>query len=307
MTAGYQHSRVFAQLKSTEERIATNLTTSEYLQILDAFLMKAVRPLILHTNFVQDSIAGMAGWQEANRRRKISSGNHREFRNRALIWLMTYSATDRADSFANLRIDRGIVLAMCNRFIELTDSYAQACNATLKDADGVTLSFEKQLSYVKDVERALGAVGSMMTYRHDILVWTQEFLTYKEQVVEKYIRLALRTAQYDYVNWHNCSPSLDDVAQVYLMAAARAVDRCDFRLGVLTTQVQYAFLTARTSVQKTKSKLHAELDDNDLSMSVNSTEHDMDQVQRVEHLCRVASLVDLTGAARAFLGLTAQP
>jgi hypothetical protein len=196
---------------------------------------------------------------------------------------------------------------MCTLFLNSTETYASACNARMKDADGKLLPLEDMLAYTQQIERAFAADRSLMSIRTDLIVWMARFTSYKDQVAEKYTRLALKTAQYDYVHYHNCAVPLDDVSQTYVMAVSRAVDRCDYRLGVLTTQVQYIFLTARTAIQKSRSKTYDDLEDHESSLAVESTEHDVDQRQRVQYLCRLSAILDHHGAARAYLGLTATP
>ena len=64
-------------------------------------------------------------------------------------------------------------------------------------------------------------------------------------ILKKYIRLAIMTAQRDYVQYFDHRVSLNDMCGEYILATARAIDKCDYEKGPLTTHIGNWFFTAR--------------------------------------------------------------
>jgi len=297
----YAHSYAFAQLKRVQERIASNATTPQYLKALDNMLLNAVRPLILNTDVAQDFIANLLGWQERNRKRKASFLDPDEFRLRAVVWLCTPAAVDRVATFGRLSLDRGAVIEMCSAFLSQTAPYLNACqSADPNDVESIALkqSFEEHFR----TGRALIAVV------REVQLWFDRAVDFRSQILEKYIRLAITKAQYDYSHVFKLTVPLDDLVQSYVLAAGRAIDKCDHTQGVLTNHVTNWLLTARAHMLKhVPHESTEDLQHEPAQNTFLSAQDSMESTQSARNLLLVAKLLDPDGFGRAFLGLTDVP
>lgn len=303
MTSGpsYTHSSAFARLKRVDERLASNATTPQYLKSLDNLLGNAVAPLILHTDVVSDFLANLLGWQERNRKRKASFLDPDSFRLRAVIWLCTPSITERIATFPKLCLDRGAVIEMCSDFLTQAQPYLDACNThDINDAN----AFATKAMY----ESTYRAGRSLIMVVREVAVWLDRATDFRAQILEKYIRLALTKAQYDYTHTFRLRVPLDDLVQSYVFAAGRAIDKCDPAQGVLTNHVTNWLLTARSHMLKqlphdsTEELTHEPTQDTFLS-----AQDSLEAQQSARSILLAAKLLDPEGYGRACLGLPDVP
>lgn len=305
MAANYTHSRVFADMKRTRERIKGNPATSDYLQVLDAYLTRALLPIVRDTTYFNNALATYVGWQDTHRKRKVSSMAPNTFKCVALAWLLTPKVQDRIDTLDKLRLDRGLIISLCTQFLKETDRYAEACSATLKMGNGKLFPFAQMLAYKQEVERAFGSTVCLMSARTDVHRWLDTAIDYKSQILEKFTRAAISAAQSDYVRYFDKEVPLDELCNAYILSVTRAIDRTDPKLGVLATQVKFVFYAARTHMERTRpDRTAVDIDDHLDAASTPSAEEDMDQQQRVQLIQNIAAALDPRGAARVYLGIT---
>src|SRR6478609_1312804 len=84
----YRHSESFARLKGVRESISTNLTSFQYLSVLDSFLYKSIQPLVQCTRFMDIFLAQMLGWQTQNPKRKTSGAGRQSFAANATLFFL---------------------------------------------------------------------------------------------------------------------------------------------------------------------------------------------------------------------------
>ena len=304
----YQHSAAFASLKRLKETLNTNLTSAHYLQALDVMLMNGLMPIVRNTACFDGFITQLIGWQEANRKRKVSFLNRNEFMQIALAWLLIDTREGKAHQVSKLKLDRAAIFEFLYLFVESTEDYVSACSGQLK-RDGILLSLSEQQVYVSQVEEAFLASGVLLPHIHEAKRWVQYASQFKELIVEKYVRLCLQTAQADYANYFDLDVNLDDLVQSYLLAAQRAIDKCDPNQGVLTSYVQFWLKTARAQKAAerkqdavvTSSTLEDKVAEYDSGMTEMSDS--LEQAQLIEQVRQIARLVDPEGYGRAFLGI----
>lgn len=302
----YEHSASFNTLKGIKERISGNFTSAQYLETLDLLIMSALTPIIHSTTLADSFVCQMLGWQESNRKRKVSMLDRAEFTQIALAWLLLPSNVDKANAFPRMRIERGALLEFLSTLHSWFDSYLNACDGLQADAEGNLLPIEEQIAYQREVETSLGAAFSL---RPNILAsrhWFEHAVSFKRAILEKYVRLCITTAQRHYVEVFKKKIRLDDLVQAYLMAAIRGIDKCDARQGVLTTHVNYWLLTE-------KGKFVAHMKENDLFVPENegllgnetyTPAHDGEQPQVIEEVRALARILDPEGYGRAYLGIS---
>lgn len=299
MTRRYEHSDAFAKLKGIRERLEGNATTPQYLLTLDNYITNAVTPLIRYTNVIEALVANLLGWQERNRKRKASFLSPDDFRLRAVVWLCTPSLQDKLDSFRKLSIDRGALLSACSSFVAATRFYVSLRSGTSG------LPVEDALARAAVVEREFGATSDLLLCVREVDKWLADATDFRSKILEKYVRLCLVRAQFDYVNVFNLTVPLNDIVQAYVLAAGRAIDKCDHRQGVLTTHVTYWLLTARAALLKSPTTVPIE--DAHVEHQAHAVQDPaVDALERAQlsaNLKFVSVVLDPDGYGRAFLGL----
>lgn len=246
--ASYKHSQVFASLKGISEQIEDNLTTSQYLQSYDAFLERSVIPIITGTRVFDVFVSRLVGWQEKNFRRKVTFLSRAEVPGLVVNFLLQTSPEKRVEAYRRLNLDRGVCIEFLKLFQDLLVTYRQACNCELKNPVSGKFDLGHSLHVKATVEANLRATQPLMSTYLESKFWFDRALEFKQRIMEKYVRLCLTTAKKDYVSHFKMEVDLDDVIQYYLMATSRAIDKCDYRQGVLTSHIQNWFLTARTKL-----------------------------------------------------------
>lgn len=310
-TANYQHSKVFASLKNITEGLKENLTTSQYLQAYDDYIENAISPIIVSTRLFDSFLARLIGWQEKNFRRKVSFLDRKIVPSLTIHFLIQTSSEKRLEAYRNLSLDRGIRLEFLKLFYDKLDLYLKACNCKL------ALKGEKKpnLAYctmVKQrIEQELKAKLPLISVYEESKFWYQHAIAFKQLILEKYVRMCLNEAQKDYVNYFDCKILLDDVIQVYLLAASRAIDKCDSKQGALTSHIKNWLLTGRSRVseqiEKRTSVSHFEnidFDSDEYRASQLLSEIDISSTEDNSRVIRyLAKLSDPLGVARAYLSI----
>lgn len=313
MASPYRHSNSFASLKGITETLTNNLTTSQYLQIYDEYLDNAIIPIVSHTSFFDTFLSSLLGWQERNFRRKVSFLNRAEVPGLVISFLLQPTAEKRVEAYKKLQLDRGIRIEFVKLFEERLKPYIKACNCELMNPYTNEFDISYCMKVKNGLEESFKARAPLLAVCLESLFWLDKALNFKQLILEKYIRLCLTNAQRDYVSFFDKEIDLDDIVQVYILVASRAIDKCDSRQGALTSHIQNWFMTGRVRVRQQNNQkiasqsietINWEAQVNDDNQRVSS-----DQEQAVEdrehyHLIRMlAKIADPTGAARAFLNI----
>lgn len=294
----YKASRIFGAIKIQKDLLEGNMTTSQYMNQLDSYLYSALRAIETNTNYLDNVIAGLIGWQEKNFRRRVSLMSKREFIQAAVLWLLK-SREERVRDLPSLKLDRGVIASVCQSFLDLTEGYTRAMqNKELTQADlaAVYSAEQKLLIQGGSLHRAVAAVK----YRSD------QAIEFKGKILSKYSRMSIMAAKRDYTDYFEFRINLDDMCCEYLLAAARAIDKCDYEKGPLTTHIQNWFYTARSHCQKRydtglmeKSTDFSETPTED---STYSLEDSLDTSES-ELVRRLAKIADPSGIGRRALGI----
>ena len=85
-----------------------------------------------------------------------------------------------------------------------------------------------------------------------VAYWTEKALTFKHQIIEKYMRLVMLEAHAYATHHKQNNPhiriDLDEVAQNFILAVSKAIDKCNANKGTLTSYVQMWLKDARNTV-----------------------------------------------------------
>lgn len=239
----YETSRIFGILKARKDSLDGNLTTSQYLERLDRYLSIALSAMLRHTRYLEGMVAGLIGWQEENYRRRVSLLTKREFVPAALTWLLQDKIT-KEKTLDTLKLDRGVGILICHAFLSECSEYM----AVTRKAE---LTEQADLQVIRNTEDRLLAPGGNLSHATATVARQAKLAAeYRGAILSKYFRLAIMAAQRDYVSYFNCRISLDDMCSEYITATARAIDKCDYEKGPLTTHIQNWFFTARTHCKR---------------------------------------------------------
>lgn len=242
----YKHSATFNSLKRTREQVAGNLTSAQYLNTLDMLLWKAMEPIALECSpFFYNYLAKCVAHQAIHPNSKYTSGDKTTLPT-ILFQALIESKTDPLAAFIRVRklyINRGLLFGLVSTFLRTAEPYKKLQSA-FASLPKVILRTRRAA-----IEAALGSTAPDALYSaiQQVEYWDNRARIWKNIIVEKYTRMALGQAQKTYVDF-NHFVDLDDVSQIYLMVTSKAVDRCDARLGVLTTFIQNWLKGARSQV-----------------------------------------------------------
>ena len=234
----YENSWVFGALKANSGEADGNLTTSQYLETLDRYLNGALKCIVENTRYLDVVVTGLIGWQEENYRRRVSLLSKRQFIEAAVAWIIKPRA-EKVKTLSTLRLDRGVALLACHSFLDECKDYEALSKLRVIES-------QEHLRILAETEKRLLVPGGNMFHcltlvRHQATLASE----YRGEILSKYIRLSIMTAQRDYVQYFDCRISLNDMCGEYILASARAIDKCDYEKGPLTTHIRNWFFTAR--------------------------------------------------------------
>lgn len=240
----YQHSETFKSLKSTKEEISDNLSSAQYLQTLDYFIWNALTPIAYCCEpFFYGYIAKCVAAQILSPNIKYTSDD------KSNLPILLFNIINETDKEKKLRLtrklylNRGLLFGILSLFFKIVKPYSQAISVFSK-IDSIDRTQIKV-----SVIQTLGADDRLHHVIKEVRYWDLKARSFKASIVQKYTRMAMLQAQKTYVDFNHYEP-LDDVSQIYLMIVNKAIDRCDARLGVLTTFIQRWLKTARSQVAK---------------------------------------------------------
>lgn len=245
----YQHSVVFDTLKRTVEEIDVNLTSAQYLHTLDYFLWQALT-LLAHAcpSLFFNWMAKVVAHQTLNPSSKFTSDDKNQmpilFFNSLTLRYADNSMGPAISEVQKMYLNRGFLFGLLAKFLREAASYTKLTSAFVNNP-------MKVRSDIAKLEQRLGVEDGVELYHvlRDIEHWDTKARSWKDKIVQKYTRMTILAAQKTYVDF-NHSVGLDDVSQLHLMVTAKAIDRCDPRVGVLTSFIQQWLKSARAETAK---------------------------------------------------------
>jgi hypothetical protein len=309
-------SRVLDSLKRVNEQLSHNYTSYQLLSVLDKLIWKAMWPIINSTNYFDRVLASVLAWSAVNPRRKISSLPRDRLTTYAVAFLASEDPKMKMRILRKMRLERNIPLFVIDRFLALTDGHpVEKPEPELIDA-----------LCIKDLQNLWFAV-------RECGYWRQHAIDFKGMILEKYMRLVMMEAQMFYKQQRTNNPhlnfDLDDIAQNFVLAVDKAVNKCDAHQGTLTSYIQNWIKDAKGNPQlrgeygiaytipASQRRSMAKADDPkavNISVSIDSTEmlelasdtdieKELERKQTISHIRLLAKRVDPTGIARMFLGI----
>ncbi len=301
MALHYEHSYLFQNLKQIKETISDNYSSSQYIDVLDKLLFKALRPIILNTNYLDKFLVELMHLAILNHRRKISNLSRESF----ITYVFTYLISDKTTKykiFKKMKLERTFVSFVVNSFInELKDYY----DISIKCTQGDKESKIRKTMMEKNVFLLEGY--SLWNVITEVSLYLNESQKFKKQIVEKYVRHILVAAQTHY-KMNNSKMELDEIIQTMFVFASHAIDKYDQSKGTLTSYISTWLQHARnqSSVNELETSFvlpHAKRNElKNASVSLDSIENLEIEIEEdnydIVKVRQLAKLADPTGFAR---------
>jgi hypothetical protein len=305
----YEHSEIFAKLKDVKERIGTNLTSLEYLETLDMFLWRAIGSIRKAMPRLVDEFMVKAIAQQTFKSSTKFSSIMKEEKGKLPVILfnaLTERDPDSLEGFRNLRLNRGMLFGLVKIFVDRTAPYVELVNVEPLSFD----DWRARATQLRLMEKALGVPEGIPLYSviEDVNIWYERARDWKSAIIEKYTRKALGQAKVAYEDY-NYAMDLSDVIQIHMVLLSRAINRCDSRLGVLTTFITSWFKSARSEMTKiinsSQEVSYEELleEMGDAAEVEGSEDKTLRTNEMVQHISMLAKQIDPTGVLRIHLGI----
>ena len=293
MARRYKHSEAFAEVKAIEEDIKINLTSLQYLQILDYYLWNSLRFLMnVSPTFFTCYLSKVIAYQQVHSMSKLSSESRETITNN----FFNYVTTGDVEWVKKLYLNRGLYFGIISYWLTKSNEYFQLRSPFNEREDAPERMYE--------IANELSINDTSVYYANykQVAYWFSKAQDFKSKIMQKYVRMTILQAQKAYVEY-NHEIDLDDVTQIYLQIMSKAIDRCDSRFGVLTTFIQSWLKSAKAIVQKmVQSKQHSTsyeglIEEFGDSADVGVTSFD-DSFDTLQELAYAAQKIDTTGCLR---------
>lgn len=206
------------------------------------------------------------------------------------------------DMAKEMHVNRGLLFGFIAFFLNRLTTYKRLQEKAVLGVRTRSLCWQ--------IERGMGVRpdGELYAAIRDVEFWDAKARKWKEQIVEKYTRMALLQAQSTYKDY-NYVVTLDDVVQIYMLVVSKAIDRCDSRHGVITTFMQNWFKSAKGEVAK-MAEGHQDASYEGLIEEHGDAVHDILGVsapdlstEMWQHVAYIGKRVDPLGLVRTHLGV----
>lgn len=293
MARRYKHSEVFAEIKAIEEDIKVNLTSLQYLQILDYYLWNSLRFLInVSPRFFICYLSKVIAYQQVHSMSKLSSESRETITNN----FFNYVTTNDIEWVKKLYLNRGLYFGIISYWLSKSHEYFRLRSPFNEDPKAP----EKMHAITNEL--SIENVSLYYANYKQVEYWFAKAQDFKSKIMQKYVRMTLLQAQKAYVEY-NHEVDLDDVTQIYLQIMSKAIDRCDSRFGVLTTFIQSWLKSAKAIVQRiVQSKQHSlsyegliETYGDSADMGTSMFDNSFDTIQELAY---IAQRVDTSGCLR---------
>jgi hypothetical protein len=222
-----------------------NLTGDNIQTVLDTLLFNALRPIVLNSDIFDTQLIHVLGIIAKNKKRKLTSLP----RNRSVSLICELlKATDRHQKYkiiTELKLERRYIHSFIARFLEETSGfyalYEQSLRTNKKNNASLTKKLEVLASFV-----GFSNSEALFYTIHTCRDFLDEFYSYRNSVVDLYIKHASKQAHAYCQAKQNNYFDFNDVHQNFLSAVTRAIDRYDSSKGALTSYINYWILNAQT-------------------------------------------------------------
>jgi hypothetical protein len=320
-------SHVLNVLKSVTERIDVNHTSGQLFEVLDTLLYRAIDPIIENSNYVDRMLSIVLAWYTQNQRRKISPLPKERFNTYVIAFLTTKDVTLRKKIYRRLGLERNITFFIVSRWLQLLRPWQ---DLHIRHTRG-----EPVLQEMASIERSVLVFNNhnLFAIIQEAKCWYEKSSDFKQRLLEKYMRFIMLEALHHYKAQQLHNPhlrlELDEVAQNFVLATYKAIDKFDANRGTLTTYIQNWLKNAKVSnhfrheygtayniphsrkmkiaskSDTTTNNLYVELDKEEVLEVADELSVEADVVRRneIDFIRMLAKEADPEGIGRMFLGI----
>lgn len=238
-------SKVLDQLKTVKEKLEKNYSTEALLDTLDELLNRAIEGVILCCNYLDHRLITIATWYSTNQRRKLSSMEKPQFIASCMAFSLADTKTKRR-IYRKIGLERNLTVLMLDQWLSLAGECVQLELKHLSNPSSDVMARILQLRWLLNVTNPHQLFASYNTVK----MYYAESLKFREQISEKFMRkVMLETVAYVKEQERRNGPrmSLNDVAQNFMLAVYKAIDKCDSAKGTLTSYVDAWVTNAKTT------------------------------------------------------------
>ncbi len=305
--ANYKHSKSFELLKHQREALLDNYSSSQYIEVWDELLYKAIEPIFLYTNYANELLSEIFHHTINNFKRKISTVS-KEHLVYGLFLFHTVSRDQRIDVYKQMRLERTITKYIIKTFLNSLENYQPLLKDRLVNNNLKSRELEDYVKLVKSKDSK-----PLLTIKQEVDFYNKEASSFKTKIMEKHTRNIIMEAQRHY-KFCNLKVDLDTIVQTMYQFASYAVDKYDSANGTLTSYISNWLQHARghamsqeltvDSSSKDKSYVHLEsLDDYYEELSNESDDNQIETQLEVSRVRVLAKMVDPTGLGRLSLDI----
>jgi hypothetical protein len=302
MAAQYEHSVSFEKLKVVKERIQQNYTSLQYLQTLNHFLWEALTPIARECpTLFKGYLCKVVARQTLKASAKFTSNDRHKLPTQ-LFNCLRAPDTKIVELSKEMHINRGLLFGLISFFLNRLEVYK------VLHQQAVLGTTTRSRCWAIEREMGVRDGGELYAAIMDVEYWSAKARTWKDQIVEKYTRMAILQAQSTYKEY-KFRVRLDDIVQIYLVVVSRAIDRCDSRHGVITTFMQSWFKSAKSEVAKlaegsNDSSYESLVEDHgDAIHDLLGVAQPDQSAEMWQHVSYVAQQVDPLGLVRTSMGI----
>ena len=302
--SSYTESTLFAQLKIIKENIGDNWSSSQYTEVLDKLLYESIHAILLTSDFIDNFIAAVIAWYSTNARRKISNVSKDALLTKMFTFLMVDEPDVKLKLIKGMRLERNLWVICISNWLSATSKYRETSNFLVEKRSTA------KLKYLKRVELSVKhrAGSDLYSGIATCSTWFSLYLEFRSYILEKYTRLVITRAQQQYTAMQH-TVELDDIIQVFMLSASKALDKFDLRKGSLTSYIQRWFLNAKNVCWKDAYRNHTSLDalqeDSHYAQLHSDTDvvAEVDRMQTITRVRLLAKRADPIGLGRLTLGI----
>lgn len=303
----YRSSRLFGDLKATEEKIKDNYSSGQLIDVLDELLINAIRPMLESTTWMDSYVANILSWYNTNNKRKISTVPKPKLMTLLTTFLLLTDVDEKIDCLKQMRLERSFLFSALSDWLKLANCYVDA--VVRWEASGRQLVGEE--SRVKVLRKTLCARKDgrdLHLATLDTAFWEHNAVAFKMAIIEKYHRSMIMEAKSVYVRMDH-RLDLEDLIQDMAVVTSKAIDKYDQSRGTLTTHIEWWWTSVKSAAidrlinqdsQLSLEEHHSSLANQASEESVEDTLIRKEQLSRLQE---IALAVDPTGLGRIMLGI----
>lgn len=213
-----------SNLKSVVEKIDKNYSSTHLLNTLDKCLYRSIKNVLKCSNFFQIRLSGcFLHWYSTVNKRSISKCNKEHLGFLVALFNNEKDPKKCYKVLKSMRLERSVLFLVLEDFLKCLRMYKTSLNL-------------KSIPKVLEVNKSL-----FFTCYDKTKVYFDSAIQLRNAIVEKYMRHAMMESKSFYVSFKRKNPVLSieqaEVANSFVLAIIKAINRCDQNAGTLTNHI----------------------------------------------------------------------